>query len=262
MSDSHGKFCWYELLTTDPTAAGAFYTRVIGWNIEDSGHPGMAYSLFKLAAQGIGGMMALPEEARKSGARPGWMGYIWVRDLDAAVTKLRASGGAIHRPAEDIPGIGRFAVVADPQGAAFVLFRNFGDQEGPTHAPGAPGTIGWQELHAVDPEGAFDFYANQFGWTKADALDMGEPMGIYQIFSINDVPIGGMMKKMDDFPIPFWLFYINIDDIDAAVARVTVANGKVLNGPHQVPGGSWIVQGLDPQGAMFALVGPRAEPRT
>ena len=113
------------------------------------------------------------------------------------------------------------------------------------------------ELHAVDREGAFDFYANQFGWTKADALDMGEPMGIYQIFSINDMPIGGMMKKMDDLPIPFWLFYINIDDIDAAVARLTEANGKVLSGPHQVPGGSWIVQCTDPEGVIFALEGKR-----
>ena len=106
MSDSHGKFCWYELLTTDPTAAGAFYTRVIGWTAEDSGLPGMAYTLFKIAGQGVGGVMTLPEEARQAGARPGWMGYIWVRDLDAAVEKLKASGGRIYKPAEDIPSVG------------------------------------------------------------------------------------------------------------------------------------------------------------
>ena len=259
MSDSHGKFCWYELLTTDPSAAGAFYTRVIGWNAEDSGLPGMAYTLFKIAGQGIGGVMTLPEEARQAGARPGWMGYIWVRDLDAAVEKLKASGGRIYKPAEDIPSVGRFAVVADPQGAPFVLFRNFGDQEGPTHAPGTPGTVGWHELQALDREGAFSFYADQFGWSKGDAMEMGEPVGIYQIFSINGVQAGGMMKKTEESPIPFWRFYINVDGIDASVARVTEAKGKILSGPHQVPGGSWIVQGQDPQGAMFALVGPRVE---
>jgi predicted enzyme related to lactoylglutathione lyase len=256
MSESHGKFCWYELMTTDPIAAGAFYTRVTGWNMEDSGHPDMAYFLFKVGGQGVGGMMALPEEARMAGARPGWLGYILVHDVDAAVAKLQEAGGAVRRPAADIPQVGRFAVVADPQGATFVLFRNIGDQDASPPPAATPGRIGWHELHASEREGAFNFYASQFGWTKADALDMGGPVGIYQIFAINDVPAGGMMNKMEGLPVPFWLFYINVDNINAAVTRVTEAGGQILNGPHEVPGGSWIVQGLDPQGAMFALVGP------
>jgi len=257
MSDPHGKFCWYELMTDDPQAASAFYTRVIGWQAEDSGMPNLTYTLFKMDGQGIGGTMAIPEEARAAGARPGWVGYIWVRDLDAAVAKLETSGGAVRWPASEIPGVGRFAVVADPQGAVFILFRNFGDQQMPTPAPGTPGHIGWHELHANNWESAFEFYANQFGWTKAEALDMGKAMGMYQIFSIDGAQSGGMMNKMGDSPNPFWRFYVNVDEIDAAAARVTNAGGQIMHGPQEVPGGSWIVQARDPQGVTFALVGPR-----
>ncbi len=257
MSEPHGKFCWYELMTTDPQAAGAFYTRVIGWQAEDSGLADTPYTLFKVEGQGVGGVMAVPEEARQAGARPGWIGYIWVRDLDAALAQLQAAGGAIRRPAGEIPGVGRFAVVADPQGAIFVLFRNFGEQEAPTAPPGTPGHIGWHELHADNWESAFDFYAGQFGWTKADTFDMGPEMGLYQIFTTQSGQGGGMMNRIPITPGPFWNFYINVDDIDAAATRVSEAGGQVMHGPQEVPGGNWIIQGRDPQGAMFALVGPR-----
>jgi predicted enzyme related to lactoylglutathione lyase len=257
MSEPHGKFCWYELMTTDIEAAGSFYKSILGWNLEDSGHPSLSYTLFKVGDHGIGGMMVLPEEACKSGARPGWMGYIWVRDLEVAVASVMAAGGVVHRPPDDIPNVGRFAVVADPHGAIFVLFRNFDDQEAPYVAPGTPGYTGWHELHAGELESAFAFYNSQFGWTKGERFEMGGEVGAYQLFSTGSDQMGGMMKKMPDFPAPFWLYYFNVDDIDAATARVTQAGGKALMGPHQVPGGSWILQGLDPQGAMFALVGPK-----
>lgn len=257
MSEPHGKFCWYELMTTDTEAAGAFYSRVLGWNLQDSGHPGMSYTLLKVGDHGVGGMMALPEAARKGGARPGWMGYIWVRDLEVAVAAVKAAGGAVHRPPDDIPGVGRFAVVADPQGAIFVLFRHIGDQEAPYVAPGTPGYAGWHELFAGALEPAFAFYNDQFGWTKGETFDMGGEMGVYQLFSTGGDQMGGMMNKVPAFPAPFWLYYFNVDDIDTATARVKEAGGTPLMGPHQVPGGSWILQANDPQGAMFALVGPR-----
>jgi predicted enzyme related to lactoylglutathione lyase len=121
---------------------------------------------------------------------------------------------------------------------------------------GTPGHIGWRELHAGEREGAFAFYSGQFGWTKAEAIDMG-PMGVYQIFAIDGAQAGGMMTKTPQTPTPFWLYYFNVAAVDAAMARVTDGGGQVLNGPHQVPGGSWIVQCFDPQGAMFALVGSK-----
>ncbi len=257
MSDSQGKFCWYELMTNDTEAAGAFYKAVMGWNLVDSGHPSMTYTLIKVGEQGVGGMMVLPEAAAKGGARPGWMGYIWVRDLEAAVASLKAAGGSIHRPIDTIPGVGRFAVVSDPQGAAFILFRDFGDQQAPPVTPGTPGHTGWHELQATDPAAALAFYSKEYGWTKGEGFDMGGPVGIYQLFATGNMPNGGMMKTMPEAPGPFWLYYFNVEAIDAALARVKTAGGQVLMGPNEVPGGSWIAQCLDPQGAMFALVAPK-----
>jgi hypothetical protein len=256
MSEPLGKYCWYELMTTDTEAAGKFYSHVVGWHLFEPGGPHAGYTLLQVGDQGIGGMMKLPDEACAAGARPGWMGYIWVPEVETALAKVVAAGGAVHKQPADIPQIGRFAVVSDPQGANFILFRHFGDQEAPPFAPGTPGHVGWHELHAGERESALTFYAGQFGWTKGEAHDMGGPVGIYQLFNIDGVQSGGMMNKMEVFPHPFWLYYFNVDDIGAAAARVTAAGGQVLMGPHEVPGGSWILQALDPQGGMFALTQP------
>lgn len=167
----------------------------------------------------------------------------------------REAGGLVRRAAQDIPGTGRFASVTDPQGAAFVLFTASGGEQGERPAFGAPGFCDWRELHAGNWEKAFEFYSGLFGWQKADAVDMG-PMGTYQLFSAGDTTIGGMMTRTDATPAPAWLYYFNTDDIEQAAARVRENHGRVLNGPHEVPGGSWIIQCLDPQGVMFAMSGP------
>ncbi|WP_036302208.1 VOC family protein [Methylobacterium sp. 77] len=256
-----GRFIWYELMTTDLAAAREFYSHVTGWSIADSGMPGIEYSLASSGAAPVGGMMTLPDEVRAMGARPSWMGYIAVADVDAASAQVREGGGTIHRAPDDIPGIGRFCVAADPQGAVFVLFRGDGTPP-PAPTPGTPGHFGWHELHARDWEAAFAFYASLFGWVKTDAVDMG-PMGTYQLFGVtgpdggcDGVHTGGMMTNTQ-VPAPFWLYYVNVGDIDAAGPRVTARGGQIIAGPHQVPGGAWILHALDPQGAMFALVGPR-----
>ncbi len=257
MSKSPRKFVWYELLTTAPAAAESFYHNVIGWSAQDSGVPGMAYTILHADAIPIGGLMALPEAALKMGARPGWIGYVGVEDVDAEAEAFTKAGGVIHKAPTDIPGVGRFAVVGDPQGAALTLFKAASDAEPAPVPRGAPGHIGWRELHAIDREAAFAFYADRFCWTKGDAMDMG-PMGVYQLFKAGgDEAIGGMMTKLEAMPVPFWLYYFNVAGIDAAAKAVEAAGGQILNGPHEVPGGDFILQGLDPQGAMFALVGPR-----
>jgi predicted enzyme related to lactoylglutathione lyase len=169
---------------------------------------------------------------------------------------VAASGGAIHHEPENIPAIGRFAVVADPQGAVFCLFKPLNGMTPP--APGAtPGRVGWHELHTTDREGAFAFYADLFGWTKTEAMDMGA-MGVYQLFAAGGAPIGGMMTKPPDVPVSFWNYYFQVDGIGAAMERLKAGGGRVTNGPMEVPGGNWIVQGLDPQGAMFSLVSAHA----
>ncbi len=257
MSKAPRNFVWYELLTTDAAAAERFYRDVVGWGAQNSGVPGMAYTLLSAGETQIGGLMTLPEAALKMGARPGWIGYVSVDNVDAEAAEFTKAGGVIHKAPADIPGVGRFAVVGDPQGAALTLFKSASGAEPAPVPRGAPGQIGWRELHAADREAAFAFYAARFGWTKGDAMDIG-PMGVYQLFRAGgDEDIGGMMTRLEAMPAPFWLYYINVAGIDAAAARIEAGGGQVLNGPHEVPGGMFIVQGLDPQGAMFALVGPR-----
>jgi predicted enzyme related to lactoylglutathione lyase len=255
MSSSHGKFVWYELMTTDTKAAEAFYRSVIGWGAKDAGMPGMAYTLLMAGDTQIGGLMTLPESASGAGARPGWIGYVAVDDVDATAAQFKQDGGKVHREPDDISNIGRFAVVADPQGAVISLFKGMGEEPPPV-AMGTPGQPGWRELLAADWASAFAFYSKHFGWTKGEAIDMGQ-MGTYQLFAHGGEPIGGMMTKPDSVPAPFWLYYFNVDAIAAAEQRVRTGGGQVINDPMEVPGGRWIIQCSDPQGAMFALLGPR-----
>lgn len=256
MATTAHNFAWYELMTTDTAAAQAFYAKVVGWQVRDVAMPGMDYALFTVDEREISGVTPLPDEFRSSGAPPVWVGYVGVESVDASVDAVGRGGGTVHVPPTDIPGIGRFAMVGDPQGVGFALFT---PQDPPERAPVAPGTtghIGWHELCTTDWPSAFDFYSGVFGWAKGDAVDIG-PMGTYQLFTAGGIPIGGMFNQPDGHNAPFWLYYFNVGDIDAATTRLKEAGGTVLNGPMQVPGGDWIVQARDPQGALFALAGRR-----
>lgn len=251
-----GRFVWHELMTTDAAAAARFYADAVGWTAKDSGMPGMQYTLMHAGERQVAGLMALTDAAKAGGAQPGWTGYVAVADVDASAAQAASLGGRVLMPGMDIPGVGRFAVVADPQGAVIALFRGQGEM--PEAAPMmAPGTVGWNELLAADAAAAWPFYEAMFGWTKGDAMDMG-PMGTYQLFATEGVVCGGMMTKPAEIPAVFWAYYFAVPDIDAALARATAGGGKVLNGPEEVPGGAWVVQALDPQGVFFALVGMRS----
>jgi uncharacterized protein len=257
MAKSEGRFVWYELMTTDTQAAKGFYTKVVGWGAQDASMPGMSYTMFTAGETPVSGLMNLPDDAKKAGAPPSWIGYVGVADVDASVKKVERLGGSVHVPPRDIPNIGRFAAVADPQGAALALFKGANPDSTSPAAPSTPGHGGWHELLAGDWEKALPFYSELFGWQKAEAIDMGA-MGKYQMFSVGGQPIGGMFNKPAMVPVPFWLYYFNVAGIDAAAERVKAGGGKITNGPMEVPGGNWIVQGTDQQGASFALVGKRA----
>jgi uncharacterized protein len=246
-------FVWYDAMTTDMKSAETFYRAVVGWEIKDSGMPGTTYSILSAGGTMVGGLMPIPDDARKMGVQPAWMGYIAVDDVDDYAKRVKAAGGSIMREPADIPNVGRFAVAADPHGAGFYLFKP-NTTEQPTQPPaGAPGQVGWRELHAGDGAAAFAFYSGLFGWTKDQTMDMGA-MGVYQTFKTAGEQGGGMMTKMPEVPRPFWLYYFNVDGIDTAVKRVNDAGGKVVNGPMPVPGDMWIIHALDPQGAMFGLL--------
>jgi len=256
MANSHGRFVWYELMTTDMEAAKAFYTEVVGWGAQDASTPGMAYTLFTAGGVSISGLMGLSEDARKSGLRPSWLGYVGVNDVDATADRLIELGGGVHVPPTDIPNISRFSVAVDPQMATIALFKWLkGGQEQPP-ALDAPGGVGWHELIAADWEKAFVFYRELFGWQKAQADTSA--MGPYQLFSAGGETIGGMFTKPATEPVPFWLYYFNVGDIDVAMRRVRAGRGEIVHGPIEVRGGRWMAQCTDPQGAIFALVGKRS----
>jgi uncharacterized protein len=262
-----GKFIWYDQMSNDLPGAGAFYTKVVGWTLAPNTMNDQRYTLLKAGETMIGGLMPIPADANGARpawmgyiavddvyARPAWMGYIAVDDVQAYADKVRAAGGTIHHDATAIPNVGTFALAADPHGAGFLLFKGNGGQA-PEQDPAKPGHVGWHELHGGDPEASFAFYSRLFGWTKGEAMDMGA-MGTYQIFTTKGRQMGGMMKKTAHEPVAHWLYYFNVEAIDAAGERVKSAGGQVINGPMEVPGGSWIIQSRDPQGAMFALVAP------
>lgn len=256
MANSHGRFVWYELMTSDVDAAKIFYADVVGWGTKDASMPGMAYTIFTAGSASACGLLDLAADAKKMGARPNWIGYVGVNDVDATADRIEQLGGTVYVPPRDIPNISRFSVVADPQKATLALFKWLKPgQEKPAEL-GAPGRVGWHELLAADGEKAWAFYGELFGWQKVLA-DTGA-IGTYQLFSVGGQTIGGMLSKPPTVPVPFWLYYFNIGDIDAASKRVKAGGGKILNGPFEVPGGDWVVQCMDPQGAIFALAGKRS----
>ena len=249
-------FVWHDLMTTDVNAAKTFYAKVIGWNMQ--AFPGSNdYTVVSAGQAGVGGIMPMPPEVRERGAPPCWQGYIGVDDVDACAAKIAAGGGSVIQPPADIPTVGRFAVVADPQGAVFIIFKpNASGEVMAKPVPGTPGLVGWNELHAGDGIKAFDWYAQMFGWTVSHDMDMG-PMGTYRIFATGAEPAGGMMTKMPEVSMPYWAFYFNVEAIDAAIARAVAAGGKLMHGPQEVPGPMYIANCQDPQGAWFAMVAPK-----
>lgn len=256
-ANTEGRFFWYELMTGDQDAAIDFYTKVVGWTASDAEQPDMRYTILSAAGTGVGGIFELTDEMRAGGARPGWLGYIHAADTDAKAKEIEADGGSILMAPGDIPNVGRFALVADPGGAVFYLLTprpRDGDGPPPELDPGTVGTVGWRELYSSSgEESAFAFYSGQFGWETVTEMDMG-PMGKYRIFGKNGDQSGGMMDKPASVPVSAWTFYVNVEGIDAAAERIKANGGSLIMGPMEVPGGSWVLQATDPQGAHFALI--------
>jgi uncharacterized protein len=253
-AEIRGRFVWHELMTSDTDAASDFYSEVVPWKAEDSGMP--SYSLWMSGKYRSGGLMALPED--ESATPPHWIIYIGTPDVDETVGAVEKLGGKVLKPASDIPNVGRFAVLSDPQGAAFAVFTPAQSSDDGMSPGGGVGDFTWHELATTDPSSALDFYAELFGWTKGAAHDMGE-MGVYRLISHGGKDVGGIYKALDNSTPPSWLSYVRVDDAAKAASAAKSAGGRILNGPMEVPGGSWIVMMLDPQGGAFAVVeAPRA----
>ncbi|HVI92799.1 MAG TPA: VOC family protein [Anaeromyxobacter sp.] len=244
---SKGQFVWYEHLTQDARATTAFYTDVVGWKTQP--FPGGGDYLMWVGSQGpLGGVMSLPEEARKAGESPHWMAHVQVDDVDATAGLAKKLGGKVLHEPTAIPDVGRFAVLADPQGASFSVFTP--NQAMTLHDSSKEGEFCWNELLTSDSAAAFQFYSGLFGWKILEEMDMGA-MGTYRVFGVGDRRLGGLMTMSGMRPM--WLFYTETSDLDAALRRAVKDGAKVMNGPMDVPGGGRIAQLTDPQGAPFAL---------
>ncbi len=254
MTNLTGTPIWYELMTSDADGAQAFYADVVGWTIAPSGMAATGdYRILTAAdCEGVGGLMRLPAAAPM---QPGWFAYIGVDDVDVMAGRIAQLGGTIHMPPQDIPGVGRFAFVADPQGLAFYIMRGSSPQQSPAFHVTAPGHCGWNELVTTDHKAALAFYRELFDWRNSESMPMGE-MGDYCFIDHAGQRIGAVFTAGAGWPTR-WSCYFNVPSIDAAIVRITTGGGRLTMGPHEVPGGMHIVMGTDPQGAAFALVGGR-----
>ena len=254
MANPQGTPVWYELMTPDPDGAKAFYDDVVGWNIEAQASGDMDYRMVTAPdGHNVAGVLRLTPEMLAGGAKPGWYFYLGVQDVDAMVERIRQAGGSIHMGPMDIPDVGRFALVADPQGMVFYIMRGDSAEESQAFQVNTPGHPAWNELVSSDHKAALDFYGPLFGWENAETMAMGE-MGDYAFIDHHGTRIGAAMTAGGGWPTR-WTYYVNVVSIDAAKARVEAAGGTVTQGPHEVPGGMHIIQGVDPQGVPFALVG-------
>jgi uncharacterized protein len=258
MADHPRAFAWYELLTTDLPAAQSFYSKVMGWGVEDASTPQFAYRLFNAGDAPVAGLMELPLEGRKKGATPRWVGYIAVQNVDGTVDRLKALGGVVYVPPTD-SNIGRIAVVADPQTATLALVGGLKYGTAIAEAD-VLGPVSWHELLAGESKAAFGFYSTLFGWEKVQAEEA--PLDSYLLFAARGRTLGGMFTKFAATPVPFWLYYFEVADLDTAIGEVKAGGGRIAQGPLELWGGSWIVRCIDPQGAMFALQGRRRDAGT
>ncbi len=266
MPNKHGDFIWYELMTDDADAAQDFYGEILGWTFRNLGQEDTDYRTFSAGSETVGGIMPLTDEMTANGARPCWLGYIAVDSVDEAAASIEAEGGSIQREPWDIPGVGRMAFVADPQSAMFYIMRPVPPADNPDATSTAfsatepmVGHCAWNELATTDPAAAKSFYGEQFGWEQDGDMDMGE-LGKYEFWKVGDARghmLGAVMPKMPEMPVSMWSYYFRVSDIDKAVETIEAKGGTILQEPIEIPGGNFAMNGMDPQGAAFALVGAR-----
>lgn len=257
-----GSFIWYELMTTDPDGAKAFYDEVVGWDVEArSSFPNGYRMIGRSDGKSAGGVLPLTDEMRSHGARPMWLGYVAVDDVDSTSAAIAGDGGTVLMPPFDIPQVGRVAMIADPAGVPLYIMKPVppaGQAEAVSDVfdPMKAEHVRWNELSTTDQDVAIAFFARHFGWTQEGGMPMGE-MGDYKFVQANGVGIGAIMRKPPQSPASAWIHYIGVDDIDRAARAATEGGGQLLYDPMEIPDGEYAVAGVDPQGATFGLVGPR-----
>lgn len=259
MANQHGDFVWYELMTSDADAAQEFYSGLLGWSFGDSSFNDVDYRTFSAGDAPIGGQLQLTPPMVEHGARPAWVGYIRVDDVPAALEKARSAGATVLMEGQEVPDVGPFAMLHDPEGAFYYIIDDQSGEESHAFSAHGPmvGHCAWNELMAGDKAAALNFYGDQFGWKVTETMDMG-PMGKYEMMKNGedrDFMFGGLMSRPPAMPVSMWTFYFRVPEIHAAIAYVKANGGEVLNGPIEVPGGDLCINAMDPQGAMFSIIG-------
>jgi predicted enzyme related to lactoylglutathione lyase len=244
---SSGRFVWHELATNDVKKAVAFYSELFSWTASEADMGEMKYTMLKSGETGVGGAMNLmPGE----NAPPHWRAYCTVVDVDAAAKRAGELGGKIYMPPTDIPNVGRFAVVADPQGAVLLPFRD--KTESPEReGPPAVGTFCWDELATSDPAAAAKFYSSIYGW-KVTEQPMGA-MGTYRVLNRGERMSGGIMGLPAPGVPPHWAAYVAVANVDATVKRVESLRGKLLVPPTDIPNMGRFAAFTDPTGAALSV---------
>jgi uncharacterized protein len=262
MPNAHGEFIWYELITADPAKAKTFYDAVTGWTIASDPvpSPGVDYRMINAPEGMAGGVLTLSPDMLANGGKPIWLGYFGVDDVDRTADAIAADGGQVHIPPTDMPGVGRLAMLTDPQGVPFYIMRGASDQTSTAYQRMGPGHVSWNELSTTDDAQALAFYDKHFNIKKIGAMPMGE-LGEYSFIS-NDGKteesdaIGAVMKAPPGAPTG-WKFYFRVPDIEDAKAKIEAGGGAVLSGPMEVPGGERVLDATDPEGVHFGLVAPK-----
>lgn len=241
-----GRFVWHELATSDASAAHTFYEKALGWKTQPFEHD-PTYFMFAAPSGPLGGSVALSD-----GESSGWIPYIGTTDIEATVAEAVRLGATAKKEVTTIANGGSYAVLTDPQGADFGLYAS-PDEPGEEEEP-KRGEFSWHELATSDGRAAVEFYSALFGWELVAEHDMG-PMGMYSMFGreAGAAPLGGIYNKSPEQPGSAWLGYVRVKDLDRTVKKVKSGGGTLVNGPMEVPGGDWIAQFLDPQGAPFAV---------
>jgi uncharacterized protein len=237
-----GRFAWRELVTSDVAAAKRFYGEVFGWSSKEVPMGGMSYTVFSAGGVEVAGSMPLPME----GVPPHWYGYVTVEDVDAAAARVESCGGKLAMPAQDAPGVGRFAIAIDDQEAVVGLLE---PEDAPT-APGEPkvGEFCWESYGSNDHAKAIAFYTKVFGWKTG-------PFGDMTTFGVGDGPqnqVADLSPAPPGVP-PHWMSHVVVDSLAPARERVKRLGGTILMDAITVPGVGTFAVVRDPQGATISL---------
>jgi uncharacterized protein len=249
-----GTFCWVELSTTDQDAAKGFYAQLFGWESDDRPvGEGSVYSMQVLGGRQVAAIAGQPQAQRDAGVPPLWNSYVSVEDADETADRAARLGATVHAPPFDVLQAGRMAVIADPQGAFFMLWQP--NEHRGAQLVNAPGALVWNELQTTDLDASSGFYSGLFDWTIEPFPESPEP---YLSIKAGGANNGGIRKLEGPAP-PSWLVYFGTDDLDGALAKVGELGGGTVAGPIDIQiARIAVVQ--DPQGAVFALYDGELEP--